>query len=184
MCSSDLEFDSRQFRQTPEERRPYWTVSDPLDAAPLGIGGQNLDVKVTRAQVHRDIYYIAVQDNGYSDFALNSQGPLLSAIPDAAAKANLRTAGEITASLYAHPQWWDKTNLFTQRGTLGFQLEADQYFPLGDNSSASSDARAWHGHNYVEQQFLLGKALMVFWPHTWNNPVPFTPNFSRMGLIR
>ena len=76
-----------------------------------------------------------------------------------------------------------------QRGTLGFKLDADQYFPMGDNSSHSSDARAWvdrngEKHNYVEQKFLLGKALLVFWPHTWNAPIPFTPNFARMGLIR
>lgn len=180
------EFDSRQIRKTPAERRPYWTANDPLDAAPLGIGGQGLACKVTRAQVHRDIYYIAVQDGGFSDFVTNSQARLLSAIPDAEAQAKLKTAGsgEITARVYAHPQWWDKTNLFTQRGSLPFQLEADQYFPMGDNSSASSDARSWSGHNYVEQKFLLGKALLVFWPHTWNTPVPFTPNFSRMGLIR
>jgi hypothetical protein len=62
-------------------------------------------------------------------------------------------------------------------------LEDGQYFPMGDNSAASSDARAWYGHNYVEEKFLLGKALLVFWPHTWNAPVPFTPNFARMGLI-
>lgn len=178
------EFDSRQYRPTPAERRPYWTANDPLDAAPLGIGGQNLAFVVTRAQVHRDIYYIAVQGDDFSDFAYTSLAPLLSAIPDTESKANFQRAADITASVYSHPQWWDKTNLFTQRGSLGFQLEADQYFPLGDNSAASSDARAWHGHNYVEQHFLLGKALMVFWPHTWNTPVPFTPNFSRMGLIR
>ncbi len=182
------EYDSRQARATSVERRPYWTPSDPLDAAPVAIGGQQLALKVKRAQVYRDIYYIAVQGGGfareYSDYEVGQLAPLLSAIPEAAAKSQLRSAADIIASVYAHPQWWEKTNLFAQRGTLGFQLEADQYFPMGDNSSASSDARAWVGHNFVEQRFLLGKALMVFWPHTWNTPVPFTPNFARMGLIR
>ena len=96
----------------------------------------------------------------------------------------MRTAADIVSAVYSTPHWWEATNLFEQRGTLEFQLEDDQYFPMGDNSSHSSDARAWLGHNYVDQKYLLGKALLVFWPHTWNTPVPFTPNFSRMGLIR
>lgn len=182
------EFDSRKIRTTAAERRPYWTEQDPLDAAPLGIAGQNLQMTVSRARVYRDIYYIAVQGGGfatqYSDYDLSRLAPLLAAIPDTSVRGQVRSASDALAAVYSHPQWWDQTNLFSQRGTLGFQLEADQYFPMGDNSSHSSDARAWVGHNYVEQKFLLGKALLVFWPHTWNAPVPFTPNFARMGLIR
>ncbi len=183
-----VEFDSRQARATSTDRRPYWSESDPLDAAPVAIGGRQIALTVNRARVYRDIYYIAVQGGSfareYSDYELGQLAPLLSAIPDSAAKGQVRSAADIIAAVYSHPQWWDQSNLFSQRGTLGFQLEKDQYFPMGDNSSASSDARAWVGHNYVEQRFLLGKALLVFWPHTWNTPVPFTPNFSRMGMIR
>jgi len=178
------EYDSRQMRATPAARRPYWSPNDPLDAAPVAIGGQQLGLSVTRARVYRDIYYIAIRGNTYSDYELDDLPALISAIPEGAARAQMRSAEDIIASVYAHPQWWDKTNLFSQRGTLGFELEPDQYFPMGDNSAASSDARAWSDHHYVEQKFLLGKALLVFWPHTWKSPVPFTPNFSRMGLIR
>jgi signal peptidase I len=74
------------------------------------------------------------------------------------------------------------------RNQRKYALADDHYFPMGDNSAQSADARAWydeHGdHNYVEQRFMLGKALLVFWPHYWNRPIPFFPNFSRMGLIR
>lgn len=185
---SPTQFDSHKLRSDPAQRRPYWTPDDPLDAAPLGIGGQNLQMTVQRARVYRDIYYIAVQGGGfasqYSDYDLGRLPPLLAAIPDAAVRRQVRSASDVLSAVYAHPQWWAETDLFTQRGELGFQLESDQYFPMGDNSSHSSDARAWVGHNYVEQRFLLGKALLVFWPHTWNSPVPFTPNFARMGLIR
>lgn len=185
---SSTHFDSHQLRSNPDERRPYWTQDDPLDAAPVGIGGQNLQLTVNRARVYRDIYYIAVQGGGftsqYSDYDLSRLPPLLAAVPDATVRSQIRSASEVLSAVYAQPQWWGETNLFSQRGTLAFQLEADQYFPMGDNSSHSSDARAWVGHNYVEQKFLLGKALMVFWPHTWNSPLPFTPNFARMGLIR
>jgi hypothetical protein len=25
---------------------------------------------------------------------------------------------------------------------------------------------------------------LIYWPHTWNRPVPFTPNFGKMGPVR
>jgi len=25
---------------------------------------------------------------------------------------------------------------------------------------------------------------MVFWPHTWSQPLPFTPNLKKIRLIR
>lgn len=168
------------------ERRPYWTQQDPLDAAPLAIGGTNVQLSVTRAAVYRDIYYIAVQrprSGVYSDYDLNNDAMLRSAVPDS--RLRNRIDGErAIAEVYAHPEWWSETNLFGLRGELQYELEDDQFFPMGDNSAASSDARAWEGHNYVEKKFLLGKALLVFWPHTWNRPIPFTPNFGRMGRIR
>ena len=71
---------------------------------------------------------------------------------------------------------------------------------MGDNSPESLDARCWAGTklrpgmtaeadawaraDYVPRDLLVGKALLVFWPHSWNAPVPFTPNFRRMKLIR
>lgn len=176
-------FDAQRIRPTLAERRPHWTAADPLDAAPLGIGGKGLDMSVERAQVYRDIYYIAIRGNVYSDYDLQDFGALLTAAPQTAARNQYRSSEDIIADVYAHPQWWEQTNLFSQRSTLKFELAADQYFPMGDNSAASSDARAWSIH-HVDQQFLLGKALLVFWPHTWNRPIPFTPNFPRMGLIR
>ncbi len=181
------EYDSRLVRMG-SARRPYWSESDPLDAAPVGIGGQDIAMRVERALVYRDIYYISEQNaaftSEYSDYDLGRLNQLIAAIPDNVLRGQMRTASNVISAVYSNPQWWAETNLFEQRGQLEFQLEDDQYFPMGDNSSHSSDARAWLGHNYVEQKYLLGKALLVFWPHTWNTPVPFTPNFSRMGLIR
>jgi len=152
-----------------KERRPYWTPANPMDAAPVAIGGTALAMKVERAKVWRDIYYIAIQGNNYRDFPTH--------IDDAK-----------IASTYEHPELWSETNLFSLRNERKYALADDHYFPMGDNSAQSADARAWgdeHGdHNYVEQRFMLGKALLVFWPHYWNRPIPFFPNFSRMGMIR
>jgi signal peptidase I len=60
----------------------------------------------------------------------------------------------------------------------------DQFFPMGDNSPSSLDARYWKEPAYVERSQLLGRALFVFFPHTWNRPVPFFPDFTRMKFIR
>jgi signal peptidase I len=63
---------------------------------------------------------------------------------------------------------------------------------MGDNSPQSKDARLWsEGGNrstgykdpppYVKEELLIGKALLIYWPHAWR---PFLPNFERLGLIR
>ena len=48
----------------------------------------------------------------------------------------------------------------------------------------NQDAWRWSDDSYVPRDLLVGKALVVFWPHSWNSPVPFLPNFKRMKLIR
>ncbi len=178
------------------ERRPHWTPTNPLDAAPVAIGGKGLALKVERAKVWRDLYYIAVDQSNsgiYTDFPINRTDEFIAAIPDREARnaivgQYMERSQAAIQSIYAHPEWWSKTALFRMRGERYFQLEDDQYFPMGDNSAQSLDAREWRNangdHNYVEQRFMLGKALLVFWPHWWNRPIPFFPNFSRMGLIR
>ena len=72
---------------------------------------------------------------------------------------------------------------------------------MGDNNPQSKDARLWTqqdqpsafssslvdiGH-YVERDFLIGKAFLVYWPHGWNIGnirFPIVPNVGRMGRIR
>ncbi len=180
-------FDSHKFRAA-EARRPYWTAEDPLDAAPLAIGGTGLNLQVSRAQVWRDIYYIAVRGgNNYSDFDRGDLLEVIASIKDVDVRNELRKDldGPLNciAWTYATPQVWAETQLFSKRGALDFELKEGQFFPMGDNSAASSDARVWFGHSYVERRFLIGKALLVFWPHLWKAPVPH-PNLPRMGRIR
>ena len=77
-----------------------------------------------------------------------------------------------------------------------FQLRKDQFFMLGDNSLRSKDGRLWSepGPNgpkhYVDRDALIGKAILIYWPHSWNRipgtpiPFPFFPNFEGMGFVR
>lgn len=42
-----------------------------------------------------------------------------------------------------------------------WQVEADNYFVMGDNRNHSSDSRAF---NTVERHFIVGEALLRYWP--------------------
>jgi signal peptidase I len=78
-----------------------------------------------------------------------------------------------------------------------FALAADEYFMLGDNSAASADSRFWPSGHQVGRHLIVGRALVVFWPHavptswsiplkisTWELRLPFLPNFARMRFVR
>jgi len=85
---------------------------------------------------------------------------------------------------------------------LVFPLYEDQFFMLGDNSSASKDCRAWgtldEPLHHVDRRLLVGRALVVWWPHAvptpwnvkvgercgWELRLPFLPNFARMRFVR
>jgi signal peptidase I len=84
-----------------------------------------------------------------------------------------------------------------ERERLEFPLEAGQFFVLGDNSAASKDSRMWLTGHHVDRELLIGRALVIFWPHavpaSWSVPVkiggmelrlPSWPNFARMGFVR
>jgi signal peptidase I len=104
----------------------------------------------------------------------------------------------------ATPELWSEFQGWSSRRRVSFVLEEDQFFPMGDNSPESLDARCWAGwkaqiplprgvnedawiwsdKSYVPRDLLVGKAVVVFWPHSWNSPVPFWPNWKRIKLIR
>jgi signal peptidase I len=156
---------------------PYYTADEPGDAAPAGVASKGAAVKVSQLRILRDKYYIATtyypQTTDY-DFPEDPR--------------------EIHR-IFSTPSGWATARLFGpgNRRHVEFRLEADQFLPMGDNSPQSSDSRLWSDvndprfsgpHHYVERDLLIGKALIIYWPHTWNAPIPFLPKFSRMGPIR
>ncbi len=76
------------------------------------------------------------------------------------------------------------------RRYVDFPLKPDQFFVLGDNSAKSKDGRLWGPEYWVSRELLIGKALFIYWPHSWNKipyvnlPLPYFPNVARMGLVR
>ncbi|QDT10442.1 signal peptidase I [Stieleria marina] len=182
---------------TPETDFPHYAAGKhPLDAAPVGIALQGGKGTIHRLRVDRDKYYIATK---------TGSGEML----DYNMEVNRRLGGgglserEIQ-TLFTQPDVWGDLAIWQARRSVSFTMEEDQFFPMGDNSPASLDARCWAntklGHglpprisehaytwseaDYVPRDLLVGKALLVFWPHPWDAPVPMTPNLKRFKLIR
>ncbi len=145
---------------------PAWSKAEPGDFAPARIGVQGVAATVHRLQLHRDIYYVANDRNA----------PL-------GEYEGIVRYEQVRESMM-NPKAWDRYDIFRRRQWIRFELGDDHFFPLGDNSPQSSDARAWLGGHFVERRLLTGKALAVFWPHPLRRPIPFFPNFRRMKWIR
>ena len=158
---------------------PTWTPENHGDAEPLAIGARDLKARVTRLKVLRDIYYTAAttRDQISAEF-LTTNG---------------LTPGEQVfqrRQLFQSPQEWSSPEsiaIFNQnkgRTEPMFPLGEGQYFPMGDNSPSSLDARVWGGPHVLPEDMLIGRTMYVYWPHSLNSPIPYFPNFGRMGFIR
>lgn len=179
------------------ELHPHFSPNDPMDAAPVMIGFTESAATVTEAKVFRDIYYIATNGSGpeqiYSDYLSRRQ--MLSSFRDAKQElADYSMVDPIDTGsdrvdqlsyfrdlVTSSPSLWKSSPYFLGRRSLPFTLYDKQYFPMGDNSQESFDARSWP-KKFVPERLMLGRAMVVFWPHHWRSPVPY-PNFRRMGLI-
>ena len=178
---SPVKFDAPTAYPELDNHRPQSTSADPGDLLPARIGSQRAGVKVSNVRLLRDVYYIATQDGG----GVTDYIPPRSAL--------LQMNYDELLNFWSTPSQWAPEggeSPFDQRGEALFPLAADQFFVLGDNSPLSQDARLWYGERYVARDLLVGKALYIFWPHSFdklpgtNIPFPFFPNFARMGFIR
>jgi signal peptidase I len=162
---------------------PKTSEKDLGDFAPAGIGARGAKLSVSRLQVWRDIYYIA------EDYTRMRPG-------DPITDFDHTFDMEQLSKLAIDPRTW---NRFKERSKnkVVFPLNSEQLFVMGDNSAESSDARLWvrsdrgqPGGPYLEKRLLIGKALCVYWPHSWNRipgtPIPFPlfPNVGDMRLVR
>jgi len=153
------------------------------DLTPARIGAQGVSVDASHLRILRDVYYIA---------AIQNTSPLSDMkklpIPDS------YSPNKDFATYLAQPKSWP--TLFSEMRSISFPLGPDEFLMLGDNSPRSKDGRLWDGWEgdrkeyYVKRDLLVGKAVFVYWPHSWNRvpgtsiPFPFFPNFARMKLVR
>jgi signal peptidase I len=153
----------------------------PYDLTPVGVASQGAKLKLSHLKVFRDIYYIAVDKK-------------MGALWDYKALPTLMYQGKVD-QFFSDPSQWSELEENNLR-QVEFTLKADQYFALGDNSAKSQDSRLWESTTgqsnpwVIDRELLKGKALFIYWPHTWdripyvNIPFPFFPNFSRMHFIK
>ncbi len=188
-----IAFDTPTTFEPLDNRRPM-----PDDLVPVRIGTANASVAVDHMRVLRDVYYIATRE------PLAIQSPRYEAV-----LADYPNNSPIYRSLsedgirkiMSDPRHWV---IFDQMRQINFEVPPDNYMALGDNSPGSMDSRLWGSPNVrmrlpddhlVHQSLLIGKALFVYWPHTWEAPwsievpgtgirVPFYPNFKKFRRIR
>jgi signal peptidase I len=183
-----VEFDGPTTYRSPRDVAPKWSPQDPGDMAPAGIGSSHASLAVSSLRVLRDIYYLTHQAEQGRD------------------TTEYDVSDHQVRQAFLDPTTWDSTQVFQSRRSIQYTLGPDQFFPLGDNSPQSRDARLWSdidilrrtgNHDpppYVERDLLIGKALVVYWPHGWRPSWPllskltlniaFIPNFGQIGLIR
>jgi signal peptidase I len=158
---------------------PSWTSENHGDAEPLAVGARNLKLTVSRLKVFRDIYYTAATNRDQIGAEFLGAGRL-------SPYEQLRQR----RLLFQSPSQWalpESKQVFQQnkgRDKPMFPLGEGQYFPLGDNSPSSLDARVWNGPHYLPEELLIGRAMFIYWPHSLNSPIPYFPNFQRMGFIQ
>lgn len=153
--------------------------ADQGDLSPAGVGARGARVAVTRLAVLRDIYYIATKaGEDYPNYSTDYDATRLD-----------------PQELFSQPSRW---NLFATRHARDFPVKEGQLLVLGDNSPESKDARLWMmssggrdvpGGPYLDRRLLIGKAIAVFWPHSWGGipglpMLPGWPNFGDMRLVR
>ena len=182
-----IEFDGSEYTLQ-DQKRPYprYSTEDAGDAEPLGIASDGADLRVDRLRVLRDVYYVApvVRDRRGTDIRNETGFPHY---PGPAGTPKM--AGQVPpVYIYDNPTKWatDGDPLFGRKRESEpiFELKDGWYFPMGDNSPASQDARIWSGPKYVDEDYMIGRAMFIYWPHSLNRPVRFFPNFRRMGFIR
>jgi signal peptidase I len=160
------------------------------DLSPLGIATQGAALTVRHLRILRDIYYLADESREDESRAHPIQD-FVRYVPDLSDPSTW-------------PQAFREDNLNQVEFTLAEpnprNPDKDQFFVCGDNSAQSKDSRLWDSYvtidgrqrreYWVSRELLIGKALLIYWPHSFDRipgthiPFPFFPNFQRMQLVR
>lgn len=165
---------------------------DQGDLSPAGVGARGAKLAVSRLQVWRDIYYIAVKAGTQMDGLTTDYHPYQS---DFMWNGTRHPGLSDEDELFSNKDAWQR---FATREPRDFQTQDEQLFVMGDNSPESKDCRLWMmgnpelgrpGGPYLDKSLLIGKAISVFWPHSWGGipglpMLPGFPNFGDMRMVR
>jgi len=186
-----IEFDATTTFEPLDNQRPM-----PDDLVPVRIGATGATGAVDHMRVLRDVYYIATRE----PLVLRTQRYVLADYPNNSPIYRSLSEDGLRAIMSDPRQW----SVFDDMRQIQFDVFPGHYMALGDNSPGSMDSRLWGSPNVrmrlpddhlVPRSLLIGKALFVYWPHTWETPwsfelpgtgirVPFYPNFKKFRRIR
>ena len=173
-----VEFDAATFARN-ERVMPTSFPNDKSnlgDAEPISIGSRNASVAITRLKVLRDIYYTSPEN--HDKYLIENE------------------TGASSTEFEKIWEWFDNPSSWSSQSAIKFfesrfrddpyvyNLEENQFLPMGDNSPASLDGRVWDGPKFVDRDMLIGRALFIYWPHSLNSPIKYFPNFKKMKFIR
>lgn len=162
------------------------TRPQPEDLEPVRIGSKGAALEISHLKIYRDVYYIAQR---FDPQNRGDNSREITDFPPSYFPYYPRTE-ENRVRVLSNPNAWDA--FAVSRRIRPFELEADQFLALGDNSAQSKDSRLWGGDGfeyYVSRDLLIGKALVIYWPHSLDKipgtsiPIRFFPNFWRMWFV-
>lgn len=132
------------------------------DLIPVGIAVRDLGAKVSNLLIERDIYYRA----SWAENDVERPGLEKHEHPDF---YSLRRV------LHDPAEWYSRYTEGARRASDGlearFELAADEYLMLGDNSPRSQDSRVWTNSRHarrrhaVPRSAFVGRAFYIYWPH-------------------
>ena len=168
------QFNALEIYEDPDAMQTrFHSADDPGDLSPLGVGSRGAELTIHGLRVKRDVYYVAGDIRvGMAEFLL----------PPGIDRNSIHSRRRFLSD----PNLW---SVYGDRDGVEYQLGEDEYFVLGDNSPSSLDSRLWDDppfsdgnrpRHVVRGKELIGKALCIYWPHSWYFPFP---NFGDMGLV-
>lgn len=191
VIEADAAYETSQSQGEGPASLPRSSDTDEGDLAPVGVGVSGGGATVTRLAVWRDGYYLAT-NHKLARSVFTTDLPLSAFEPE-----DQRNWRRSIQNLSRDPELW---YALEYRRSVDFPVAESQLFVMGDNSGHSLDARLWAGGNgrnsgrpggpYLERTQLVGKAICVYWPHSWyslpmtGRRVPAWPNFADMRLVR
>ncbi len=184
-----LQYDADSLYGNRANNLPTTSENDLGDLAPVRMGARGAKLTVHNLKVMRDIYYVSVRAGSAGSSTSQDYPSTSLQLVD----GNYIPVPASDYQLFTDPATWPR---FKKRNKQTFEIDTDQFFVLGDNSPESLDCRLWvtpnamtgakPGGHYLDRRLLIGKAVCVFWPHSWGSipGIPILPGFPGFGDMR